>query len=99
MSLLVHYTLKSADDHEAQKTAMTELGSGLRAEGITGLNYACFATDDPLRFVGVLEFLDDATKQAFLASRVFAKYRDVVGPIFAKPPETTQITLIASTRG
>ncbi len=98
MSLLVHYTLKSATDHAAQKSAMTALVDGLKAEGIAGLNYSCFATDDPVKFIGVLEFPDDAAKQGFLNSTSFATYRDTVGPTFANPPETTEITAIASTR-
>ena len=68
MSLLVHYTLKSEDDHEAQSVAMIALVEGLNSEGIDGLNYSCFSTEDPLRFVGVLEFDDDSTKHAFLDS-------------------------------
>jgi len=98
MSLLVHYTLKSADDNVAQKAAMTALVNGLKAEGIDGLNYACFATEDPTRFVGVLEYADEAGKQAFLASAAFASYRETVGPSFANPPQTTEISAISSTR-
>lgn len=98
MSLLVHYTLKSQEHHQAQCVAMTALVEGLNAEGIDGLNYSCFTTDDPLRFIGVLEFVDDSTKQAFLNSPSFATYRDTVGPTFANPPQTTEISAIASTR-
>jgi quinol monooxygenase YgiN len=98
MSLLVHYTLKSNDDHAAQTTAMTALVDGLKSEGLAGLNYSCFSTDDPLRFVGVLEFGDDTAKQAFLSSVSFAAYRETVGPTFANPPQTTEIKAIASTR-
>lgn len=98
MSLLVHYTLKSKDDHKAQKNAMTALVEGLKSEGIPELDYSCFATDDPLRFVGVLEFGDDVAKQAFLNSASFAAYREAVGPTFANPPQATEITAIASTR-
>ena len=83
MSLLVHYTLKDASYHDAQVAAMRALVAGLKAEGIDGLSYACFATDDPVKFVGVLEFPDDATRQAFLASPAFVAYRDTVGPTFA----------------
>lgn len=98
MSLLVHYTLKSGNDHIAQTTAMTALVDGLKSEGIAGLHYSCFSTDDPLKFVGVLEFPDDGTKQAFLNSASFASYKETVGPTFANPPQTTEITAIASTR-
>jgi len=99
MSLLVRYTLKSADDHAAQTAAMHTLVAGLQASGIAGLNYSCFATDEPTEFIGVLEFPDDAAKQAFLQSSAFATYRETVGPTFANPPQTTEITAIASTRG
>ena len=98
MSLLVHYTLESEDHHEAQTIAMISLVDGLKSEDITGLHYSCFSTDDPLRFVGVLEFPDDATRQAFLASAAFATYREAVGPTFANPPQTMEISAIASTR-
>ena len=98
MSLLVHYTLKSADDHDAQIRAMEALVAGLKAERIDGLQYACFATDDPVKFVGVLEYADQNAFTAFRESAAFAAYRETVGPIFANPPETTAITGIASTR-
>lgn len=99
MSLLVHYTLKSADGHDAQIAAMKALVSGLNTEGITGVHYSCFSTDDPTHFIGLLEFPDEARKQAFLKSASFATYRETVGPTFANPPQTTDITAIASTRG
>ena len=51
-----------------------------------------------IEFVGVLEFPDKDTQQAFLNSAAFASYREVVGPTFANPPQTTPITAIASTR-
>ncbi|WP_170607605.1 putative quinol monooxygenase [Ruegeria arenilitoris] len=98
MSLLVHYTLKSEDHYEAQITAMTNLVAGLKSEKIDGLHYSCFSTDDPLRFIGILEFQDDAEKQAFLSSAAFDAYREAVGPTFANPPTTTNISEIASTR-
>ncbi len=98
MSLLVRYTLKTKDDHAAQTSAMTALVGGLKSENIAGLNYSCFSTDDPTRFIGLLEFSDDETKQAFLDSKSFATYREAVGPTFANPPETTDITAVASTR-
>ncbi len=101
MSLLVQYTLKSADDHAAQVQAMETLVASLGDEGAPGtggMQYSCFATDDPTRFVGLFEFDDDAGRQAFLDSAAFAAYRETVGPTFANPPETTTITAIASTR-
>lgn len=98
MSLLVRYTLKSSDSHDAQSVAMIALVESLKSEGIAGLQYSCFSTDDPLQFVGILEFPDDATKQAFLESTSFASYKETVGPTFANPPQTTEIKAIASTR-
>jgi len=98
MSLLVHYTLKSNDDHEAQSVAMKTLVEGLQSEGIVGLHYSCFSTEDPLRFIGLLEFPNNGIKQAFLDSTSFAIYKETVGPTFANPPQTTDINAIASTR-
>lgn len=98
MSLLVRYTLKSADDHGAQARAMQALVAGLKAEGIAGLDYSCYSTEEPTEFIGILEFPDDTAKQAFLGSQAFAAYRETVGPTFANPPQTTPITAIASTR-
>ena len=99
MSLLVHYSLKDTAGHDGQAAAMTALVAGLKAEGIPGLHYACYSTTDPLRFVGVMDFPDEATKQAFLDSAAFAAYRATVGPTFANPPDTTEIFAVASTRG
>lgn len=98
MSLLVRYTLKNKDDHDAQRAAMRALVEGLKDEGVANLHYSCYSTDDPVRFIGVLEFPDEDAKQAFLRSAAFGKYRETVGPTFANPPETTEISLIASTR-
>ncbi len=99
MSFLVRYTLKTADSNANQIAAMQALVADLTSEGIPGLNYACYETDVPTEFIGVLEFPDDATKQAFLDSKSFANYRDRVGPTFANPPQTSNIKAIASTRG
>ena len=98
MSLLVHYTLKSADDHDAQAAAMEALVAGLKSEGVTGVHYSSFKTDVPTAFVGLLEFGDDTGKEAFLNSQAFATYRETVGPTFANPPQTTEVTAIATTR-
>ena len=98
MSLLVQYTLKSADGHDAQVAAMKKLVADLVSEGVSGVDYTCFSTSDATRFVGILEFHDDAGKQAFLDSAAFATYREMVGPTFANAPETTEVSPIASTR-
>lgn len=98
MSLLVHYTLKDASDCQAQAKAMSVLVEGLKSEKIEGLNYSCFATSEPTKFIGLLEFPDEKTKHSFLNSAAFANYRETVGPSFANPPQTTEITAIATTR-
>ncbi len=82
MSLLVHYTLKSEDHHEAQKLAMSNLVEGLKSENLTGLHYSCFATEDPLQFVGVLEYRNDAEKQAFFVIGGFCRVSGGGGPNF-----------------
>ena len=98
MSLLVYYTLRDAADHQSQANAMSALVQGLKSENIEGLNYSCFATSEPTKFIGLLEFPDEKTKEGFLSSASFATYREVVGPTFANPPQTIDITAIATTR-
>lgn len=98
MSLLVQYTLKFEDSNEAQSIAMKTLVEGLKSEGIAELHYSCFSTEDPLRFIGLMEFPNAEVKQGFLDSASFAAYKETVGPTFANPPQTTDITAIASTR-
>ena len=97
MSLLVHYTLKDAADHDHQTDQMKALVAGLKAEAVP-VQYSCFTTEDPTRFVGVLEFADQAGLNAFQQSAAFAAYKAAVGPTFANPPQTTSISAIASTR-
>ncbi len=98
MSLLVRYTLNDAKHHDGQISAMEAFVADLKAAAIPGLNYSCFATDNPVEFVGVLEFADDTAKAAFMGSAAFATYKERVGPTFANPPQTTDITAIATTR-
>ena len=98
MSLLVRYTLKSKDHRKTQNDAMIAMVDGLRAEGIAGFHYSCFSTGDPLQFLGIMEFPDDETKQQFLTSGTFESYRAALGPILEGPPETSEITSIATTR-
>ena len=97
MSLLVKYTLKSAEDHAHQTAAMEDLVAGLKAQGVP-VQYSCFATDVQTEFIGVLEFDGENGLQAFQASAAFEAYKAKVGPTFANPPQTTQISGIASTR-
>ena len=98
MSLLVRYTLASPDSHDHQIKAMEALVAGLKSEGIGGLNYSCFSTDNRTEFIGILEFADDAAKQGFLNSIAFADYKVKVGPTFANPPETSDIFELATMR-
>ncbi len=98
MSLLVRYTLNDAADHQSQTTAMLALVQGLKSENIEGLNCSCFATSEPTKFIGLLEFPDEKAKEGFLSSASFATYREEVGPTLANPPKTTEITAIATTR-
>ena len=74
------------------------LVNGSKSEAIPDLNCTCYPTDDPLRFVGILEFQNDAAKKVFLSSTAFASYREAVAPTFANPPQTVAIKAIASTR-
>lgn len=99
MSLLVRYTLKDAADHAHQVQAMADLVADLAAEGVTGVDYACYETEDPLQFIGVMDFADEAGFKAFTGSKAFEAYKARVGPTFANPPRTERMTAIASTRG
>ena len=97
MSLLVEYTVmhgKAAAQIDALKTFV----EGLKRLGDTGFDYTAFETDDPTRFIALFEFDNEAAKQRFLDSSAFADYRTGSGDRFAKPPHTTPIRLVASTR-
>ncbi len=97
MSLLVEYSIiegKAAEQTEALKSLITDL----RELGDQGFHYTAFETDDPTRFIAVLEFDDDAAKQRFLSSEAFATYRDGTKGRFTGPPSTTPLQFVASTR-
>ena len=96
MSLLVEYTLKSADDHMHQRQAMETLVADLRSESVP-VRYTTFSTAEATKFLGLLEFDDEEDFKAFQDSAAFATYRVAVGPTFANPPATTRITRIAET--
>ncbi|MDG1739439.1 MAG: hypothetical protein P8L68_09145 [Paracoccaceae bacterium] len=98
MSFLVSYTLKDEADFDHQVAAMEELVADLKAAGIDGLDYSCFSTAEKTEFIGVLEFRDDTSKQGFLDSAAFDRYRAKVGPTFANPPQTRDIFAIGSTK-
>jgi len=97
MSLLVEYTLLEGKAAE-QVEALTKFTEGLKALGDGGFDYTAYETDDPTKFIAVLDFDDDEAKQRFLDSSAFADYRDGSKGRFTGPPNTTQIRLVASTR-
>ncbi len=97
MSLLVEYTVLDGKA-SAQVEALKAFVAGLKTLGDKTFNYTAFETDDPTRFIALLEFDDDAAKQRFLDSAPFADYRDGSRDRFPAPPQTTQIHLVASTR-
>ncbi len=98
MSLLVRYTLASPDSHDAQRDAMAAFIADLKSEGVAGLHYAAYSTEEPTEFIGVLDFTDEAAFQAFQASDAFAAYKTRIGAALTGPPKTTRMTAIASTR-
>ena len=97
MSLLVEYTIKDGKA-EAQADALRTFVAGLKSLNDDGFHYSAFETDDPTRFIGLVEFDDDEAKQRFLKSPAFAEYRDTASDRFQAPPNATQIRLIATTR-
>ena len=98
MSLLVEYSVVEGKADE-QIDALKKFIEGLRAIGDEGYSYTAYETDDPTRFIAVLEFADEGGKQRFLDSGPFNDYRDGASGRFQKPPSTTNIKLVASTRG
>lgn len=97
MSLLVEYTVLDGKA-AAQVEALETFVAGLKQLGDDSFNYTAFETDDPTRFIALLEFDDEAGKQRFLDSAAFADYRNGSRDRFPAPPQTTQIRLVASTR-
>lgn len=98
MSLLVEYTVHEGKA-KSQIEALRTFVDGLKALQDSGFDYTAFETDDPTKFIAVLEFDDDAAKQRFLDSAPFNAYRDGSKDRFPGPPSTTEIRLVASTRG
>lgn len=97
MSLLVEYTVNEGKA-AAQVEALEAFVAGLKAIGDEGYDYTAFETDDPTKFIALLEFDDDSAKQRFLDSAPFNEYRDGSKDRFPGPPSTTTIRLVASTR-
>jgi hypothetical protein len=97
MSLLVEESVVEGMADE-QKDALNKFVSGLKDIGDEGYSYTAFETDDPTRFIAVLEFNDEAGKKRFLDSTPFNDYREGSKGRFTKPPATTSIRLVASTR-
>lgn len=96
MGLLVEYTVLEGKK-DAQVEALNTMIAGLKAMGEQGFNYIAWETDDPTRFVAVLEFDDEDAKQRFLASEAFQHYRDTASERFPGPPKATPITRVGST--
>ena len=97
MGLLVEYSIEDGKS-DAQTEALLKFVDGLKQIGDGGYNYTCFETDDPKRFIGLLEFDDEEAKQRFLASAPFIEYRDSASERFSAPPQPTPVRKIASTR-
>ncbi len=97
MSLLVEYTVLDGKA-DAQVDALNTFVAGLKEIGDEGYNYTAFETDDPTKFIAVLEFDDDNAKQRFLDSGPFNDYREGSKDRFPGPPSTTTIRLVASTK-
>ncbi|MEM8688567.1 MAG: hypothetical protein AAGF81_14635 [Pseudomonadota bacterium] len=97
MSLLVEYSLKEGKAEE-QADALRTLVAGLKALGGQGFQYSAFETDDPTRFIGLLEFDTEEGKQNFIKSAPFAEYRDNAQDRFSAAPNAVQIRLVATTR-
>ncbi len=97
MSLLVEYFVKDGRADE-QTDGLRTFVDGLKALGDQGFHYSAFETDDPTRFIGLLEFDTEEAKQAFIKSAPFAEYREMAQDRFSTSPNATQIRLVASTR-
>ncbi len=97
MSLLVEYSLMEGKA-EAQIEALKTFIGGLKSMGDAGFNYTAFETDDPTKFIALLEFDGDEAKQRFLDSAPFAEYRDGAKKRFTGPPSTTSLKLVDTTR-
>lgn len=95
--MLVEYTVLEGKA-AAQTAALEDFIAGLKALGDQGFHYTAFETDDPTRFIALLEFDDDDGKQRFLASAPFEAYREGARSRFPGPPRTTTIRMVATTR-
>ena len=97
MGLLVEYSVAEGKAQE-QIDALQAFVSALKALNDNGFSYTAFETDDPTRFIAVLEFDDEEAKQRFLQSDAFDTYREGTKGRFTAPPATTPIKFVASTR-
>ena len=75
-----------------------DLIGGLKSMDDASFDYTAFETDDPTKFIALLEFDGDAAKQRFLDSAPFAQYRDGAKERFTGPPSTTSLKLVDTTR-
>ena len=97
MHLLVRYTVKKGMA-EAQRAAFREFVEGLKATGDKGFSYTGFETDDPTKFIGLLEFEDEAARTRFLETDAFKAYREGAKDRFPQPPAATPLRKVASTK-
>ncbi len=93
MGLLVEYSIQEGKK-DMQTDALNTFIAGLKEIGDNGYSYTAFETDDPTRFVAVLEFDDEDAKQRFLQSSPFQHYKDTAPERFSNPPVATPIRLI-----
>jgi len=97
MSLLVEYSLMEGQA-DAQVEALKSFVEELKGMADTGFDYTAFETDDPTKFIALLEFDGEEAKQRFLDSAPLAQYRDGARQRFSRPPATTSLKLVATTR-
>ena len=97
MALLVEYSITEGKAAE-QVDALQSFVKALKTLNDDSFGYSAYATDDPTKFIAVLDFDDDAAKQRFLDSQAFADYRDGTKGRFVAPPATTNLSFVASTR-
>ena len=92
MSLLVEYTIKGGMADE-QISELKKFTTALRSLGDSTFDYTAYETDDPTKFIAVLDFDDEDAKQRFLRSDAFAAYRDGTKGRFVAPPNTTALKI------
>ena len=97
MGLLVEYTVLEGMAGK-QVQALHTFIDGLKEMGDATYTYTAYETDDPTRFVAILEFDDEEAKHRFLNSEPFKQYRDGAKERFPGPPNATPIKRVGSSR-